>query len=169
MSFQAFEQFIVSPALRHVAAYWNNARGSRMMPGWRNILPSRIAAELPIIWSYRYDRTTDTFTGRLAGEKIEHVFGKSIRGLPMTEVYPEKDYPRLFARSKRVVCEPALYRGAGMVFRHVDHYGHGERIIMPLASDGVLGDGILGATHYNSFVGAPALDPPEHKNWFSLS
>ncbi len=168
MSFRTFEQAIVSSVLRHVAQHWNDVRGSRAMPGWSDIRPSHIAAELSIIWSYRYDRATDVFTGRLAGEQIEKIFGRTFRGTPMSELYSEKDFSKLFARSKRVVCEPALYRGQGMVFRHLDRYGHGERIIMPLASDGTLGDGILGATQYHSFVGAPALDPPEHKDWFSL-
>jgi hypothetical protein len=161
-------QSIASPELTRVAQHWNNVRGSRAMPGWYDIRPSQITAQLPIIWTYKYDRTTDTFTGRLAGDLIEHVFGKSIRGTPMTEMYPEKDFPRLFARSKRVVCEPAFYRGEGMVFKHVDHYGHGERIILPLADDGILGDGIFGATVYKSISGTPAEDIPENETWFPL-
>ncbi len=168
MNFQAFEQAIVSSALRHVAEHWNDARGSRAMPSWGDIRPAQIAAELPIVWSYKYDRTADTFTGRLAGEQIEKIFGKTIRGSPMAEIYPEEEFPRLFARSKRVVCEPALYRGEGMVFKHADHYGHGERIIMPLAGDGILGDGILGATKYQSLGGSPAVGISEYDDWFPL-
>ncbi len=168
MSFQAFELSIVSSALKHVAEHWNNARGSRVMPSWSDICPSQIATELPIIWSYKYDRAADAFTGRLAGDHIEKIFGKSFKGLPMSEAYPEQDFARLFARCKRVVCKPALYRRDGMVFRHVDHYGHGERIIMPLASDGILGDGIFGATTYQSVGGAPAMDIPDSEGWFPL-
>ncbi len=168
MSFQEFEQAIMSPALKHVAEHWNNARGARAMPSWNDIQPSQIAAELPIIWSYKYDRTADAFTGRLAGDQIAKIFGKSFRGIPMAEIYPDKDFWRLFVRSKRVVCEPALYRGEGMVFSHVDHYGHGERIMMPLASDGIVGDGILGATKYQSVGGPPATDLLEREVWFSL-
>ena len=168
MGFQDFIQSIVSPELIRVAQHWNAARASRAMPGWNDIRPSQIAVLLPIIWTYKYDRITDSFTGRLAGDLIEHIFGKSFRGKPMAEMYPEKDYPRLFARSKRVVCEPAFYRGEGMVFKHVDHYGHGERIIMPLADDGILGDGIFGATVYKSISGAPADDAQENETWFPL-
>ncbi|MBU6297803.1 MAG: PAS domain-containing protein [Alphaproteobacteria bacterium] len=168
MSFQAFEQAITSPALKRVAQHWNNVRGSRLMPGWSDISPSRISGQLSIIWSYRYDRVADAFTGRLAGDQIERMFGKNIRGAPMSALYPAEEFPRLFARSKRVVCEPALYRGEGMVFKHVDHYGHGERIIMPLAEDGALGDGILGATVYQSFMGAGPIGLPEIESWFAL-
>jgi hypothetical protein len=168
MSFRAFEQGIVSPELGDVARHWNDVRGSRTMPSWGDIQPKQIIAEFLIIWSYKYDQTVDAFTGRLAGHQIEQIFGKKFGGTPMTELYPEEDFPRLFARAKRVVCEPALYRGEGMVFKHVDYYGQGERIMMPLADDGVHGDGILGATQYQSFRGVPAVDDPECESWFSL-
>ncbi len=168
VSFQVFEQAIVSSALRHVAEHWNKVRCSRSMPSWGDIQPSQITAELPIIWSYKYDRAADTFTGRLAGDKIQRNFGTAFRGLPMAEAYPKEDFPRLFAKYKRVVCEPALYWGEGMVYRHVDKQGHGERIILPLASDGVLGDGILGVTKYHFLGCAPTLNLPEREEWFPL-
>jgi hypothetical protein len=168
MSFQLFEQAITSQELNRVARLWNESRGSRKMPGWNNIRPSQIAEQLTNIWSYKYDRATDSFTGRLAGDLIEHIFGKSFRGTPMSELYPPADYPRLFARSKRVACEPALYLGVGMVFKHVDHYGKGERIIMPLAENGIDGDGILGATVYHSIFGIPAANVQEEESWFAL-
>lgn len=168
MSFQNFLQAIASPDLKRVAEHWDQARGSRAMPGWNDIRPTQIARQLPSIWVYRYDRATDLFTGRLAGDLIEHVFGKSFRGTPMTELYPKVDYPRLFARARRVVCEPALFRGEGMVFKHVEHFGEGERIIMPLADDGVAGDGAFGATVYQSQRGVPAEDAAEKEFWYAL-
>ena len=168
MSFHAFEQAIESPTLRLIAQYWNQVRGSRAMPGWGNIRPSQITAHLPIIWSYKYDRVADAFTGRLAGDKIEQIFGKGFRGVPMAELYPAENFPKFFLKSKRVVCEPALYIGKGMVFKYVDRHGQGERIIMPLADDGILGDGIFGATVYQSLLGAPAADDSEHESWFPL-
>ena len=168
MSFQAFEQTIVSPELKRVAEHWYKVRGSRAMPSWSDIRPSHITAELPLIWSYKYDRATDTLIGRLAGDQVEKIFGKTFRGAPMSALYPEDTYPEMFARFKRVVCEPALYRSEGMVFKCVDHYGHGERIAMPLSVDGVLGDGILGATKYSSIRGKPGLELPESEAWFAL-
>jgi hypothetical protein len=168
MSFQAFEQDIASPALKIVAQHWNGMRGSQRMPGWGDIRPSAIAAQLSIIWSFKYDRTTDSFTGRLAGDRIEQIFGKKFRGSPMCELYSDADFPRLFARSKRVVCEPALYRGEGVVFKHVDRYGYGERIMMPLADDGILGDGLFGATDYQATTGSPGLEDSEDDIWFAF-
>ena len=168
MSYQNFFAAIASSDLKKVAQHWQDARGTAVMPGWNDIQPARIAAQLPMLWVYRYDRDTDLFTGRLAGHNIESVFGQSFQGTPMTEIYPPEDYPRLFARAKRVTCEPAFYRGEGMVFRHVDHYGHGERIMMPLAADGATGDGVLGATVYQSVWRPVVQDIPESEVWFPL-
>ena len=148
MSFEAFETAIVSPALKSVARHWNEARGSRRMPGWNNIKPSAIAAQLSIVWAYKYDRASDSFTQRLAGTRITDIFGSSGRGLPMADIYPPKDFAVALARFKRVVSTRAFMRGNGVMFRHLDRYGSGERIMMPLAEDGLHVDGIFGATEY---------------------
>ncbi len=170
MSFRDFEGAIVSPALKSVARHWNEVRGTRRMPAWSDIKPAAIAAHLPIVWSYRYDRETDTFTGRLAGERITAVLGKSIRGVPMIDAYPESGYPALFARHRRVVLEPAFLRGHGVVFEHFGRFGLGERITMPLADDGEHGDGIIGATEYG-VTAEPTremLSTGEVLEWFAL-
>ena len=168
MCFEAFERTIRSSALKKVAAHWFEARGAKSMPGWGDIRPSKITAQLPIIWSYVYDADGDAFTGRIAGSKIETIFGKTLRGMPMRELYPAEHFDRLFERSKRVVCEPALYRGEGMVFRHLDHVGYGERITLPLARDGMHGDGLFGATDYQSFRTIQTDELPETDDWFEL-
>lgn len=168
MSFQDFIQSIASSDLQRVARHWDESRGTRVMPGWNDIRPSKIAAQLPMIWVYQYDREADRFIGRLAGHHIEALFGKSFRGTPMIEIYPPADYSRLFERAKRVTCEPALYRGEGMVFRHIDHLGQGERIMMPLANDGATGDGVFGATVYRPVWGGTADGIQERDAWFPL-
>jgi hypothetical protein len=168
MSYSEFLASIKSPDLLGIAEYWNAARHRLPMPGWGDIRPSKIAPQLCNIWVYRYDRAEDAFTGRLAGDRIEMLFGKSFRGTPMSELYPSQDYPRLFARAKRVVCDPALYHGDGMVFRHLSKTSRGERIMLPLAGDGTNGDGVLGATIYQTASGLPATDTPEDEHWFAL-
>ncbi|MDR3526077.1 MAG: PAS domain-containing protein [Rhizomicrobium sp.] len=168
MSFYAFEETITSPELREVARHWNNVRGSRAMPGWSDIRPAQITAQLPIVWSYKYDRAADAFTGRLAGDQIEQIFGRNFRGSPMTEIYPKGEFPKMFAQCRRVAYQPALYKCEGMVFCHLNRYGQGERIILPLADDGILGDGILGATKYQSLGSTRTADPPYTESWFPL-
>lgn len=167
MSFAEFEQAIKTPALQQVAQHWNEARGSRKMPDWADIRPTSIAAQLSIIWSYRYERAYDALIGRLAGDQIEKVFGTTFRGTPMEVLYPQDQYPQMFERFRRVVCEPALYVEEGKVFQVVDHYGFGERIAMPLSCDGVLGDGIIGATLYE-VVRVNDARQQDDVRWFAL-
>ena len=163
MSFAELERAITSPALKRVAQHWNEARGKKRMPGWSDIKPAAIAAQLSIVWAYRYDNQANDFIGRLSGDKIVEIFGKNLHGLPMREIYPPHDYPRLFARIKRVMTEPTLYRGQGVIFAHIDRHGIGERIIMPLG-----GDGVFGATEYEHRFSETAAGNGETDGWFTL-
>jgi hypothetical protein len=169
MSFASFEGSIRSPALRLVARQWNMARGARAMPDWSDIRPHKIAPQLKIIWSYRYDRARDAMIGRLAGDHIERIFGKTFRDTPMERLYPPDQFRRMFERFRRVACEPALYLEDGKVFQFVDHFGFGERIALPLARDGVTGDGIIGATVYETFLNFQPQPLPECVQWFALT
>ncbi len=168
MSFTDLFRAIESEPLKAIAQHWNEARGAKLLPAWHDIQPSHIAGQLKLIWVYKYDRATELFTGRLAGNVIEAVFGKSFRGTPMQELYPASDYDWLHGRAKRVVSEPALFRGDGKVFRHFERIGRGERIILPLADDGRQGDGILGATVYELNTGAAPPPARENESWFGL-
>jgi hypothetical protein len=167
-----FEKSILSPDLKLVAAHWLAARRGREMPAWAGIMPTAIKAQLSIIWSYTYEPRSDLFIGRLAGERIRALFGKEFHGLPMSEIHSKANYTALFAQSKKVITEPALYHGSGMVFNTSGKYVRGERIVMPLSSDGITGDGIFGATAVPPF---PHDEVPELNfdqeicRWFSPS
>lgn len=171
MAFHEFLERISSPALRQVAQHWQLARGTRVLPAWSDLRPSAMSAHLPIIWSWRYDPDADTFTGRLAGDAIEAVFGRTIRNAPMREVFPPDRYEAIFRRHKRVIEGPALFRGSGFVFRHLQQMGTGERIIMPLSDRRAGPDGLLGATAYTIVEPLPAtrlMSALEHEEWFAL-
>jgi hypothetical protein len=168
MCYADFEQAIKSPSLRQVARHWNEARGKRAMPAWKEIDPSRITSQLSIIWSYRFDRESDAFVGRLAGDQIEKVFCRTFRGTRMEDLYPADQFTLMHHRFRRVVCEPALYVEEGKVFQVVDSYGYGERIAMPLSKNGITGDGILGATVYEAFRATDAQPSSDEVCWFAL-
>lgn len=172
MAFGEFFSAIEAPALRAIAGHWEQARGAKRMPGWKDINPITLAPYLSIVWAWKYDRASDAFTGRLAGEEIAAIFQKSFRGAAMKTFFQDWDYGTIFARHKRVVAEPAFMRGVGMVFSHAAKYGIGERIILPLAEDGETGDGILGATTYglrpSSDGGRGPVEAREEIEFFAL-
>jgi len=141
------------------------------MPAWGDIRPARIAAQLPIIWSYRYDPLSGDFVGRLAGDQITAIFGKSFRNLPLVDAHPAADYPWIHALCKRVVSEPAIHHYSGRVFMQLSRFGHGERIMLPLSTDGHVSDGILGATLYQIGQYEPQLTlipPTDSADWFPV-
>jgi hypothetical protein len=51
MDLTDFLDSISSPALKAVAAHWQEA-GATRIPSWNDIRPSAVAAQLPIIWAY---------------------------------------------------------------------------------------------------------------------
>jgi hypothetical protein len=58
------------------------------------------------------------------------------------------------------------------MFDQGDHHCVGERIIMPLASDGSSCDGVLGATDYTCVPRFTVENTPqafESEQWFSIS
>jgi hypothetical protein len=173
MNFENFLSAIASPALRAVAVHWNAARGNRVMPSWQQLRPSQIAAHLPIVWVYKYDRETGAFTGRLAGDRIAQYFGKSFRGIRLEDVHPPVTLPYIQEVMTRGVMEPALYRTSGRLFRQGERVAMGERIVLPLAGDGQHGDGLIGASDYEYASPNPGYAPieliAEKEYWFSLA
>ena len=140
------------------------------MPAWRDISPAKIAKQLPIIWSYAYDPAQDEFIGRLGGEAINRIFGRNIKGAKLSGLDSIIGKERLIQRAKRVITMPALFRGYEPMFWQSDSHGVGERIVMPLATDGITADGILGATDYHieGYVASDAENIVTAEDWFVI-
>ena len=102
------------------------------------------------MWSYAYHSTSDSFIGRLAGDRVSVIFGKNFHGLPMSDVQPTHNYLSLFAKCKRVITEPALYHGTGITYSRMGMSYGGERIIMPLENVETGDLSVFGATDFPS-------------------
>jgi hypothetical protein len=125
-----------------------------------------------MVWCYDYDVDTDDFIGRLAGNAIVGISGIQFKGSKLSRLRPVDRYPRSLDRARRILHEPALYRGLGLVYRSPESCGFGERISMPLAGDGRSPPGIFGATEFKSLaewqkIGASTEG--EEEAWFSLA
>lgn len=169
MSFEAFSQAIVSPALQEVARIWAGARRGHPLPSWEDIQLGALGAQISLIWVYRYDIQTGRFTGRLAGERITKGLGKNLRGLPLDDAHSAKDYLWVHRYLTRVVKEAMGYRSAGRLFQQAGRFVEGERIALPLADNGQVADGVLGASDYRH----PHLEGPfeiltENEVWQSV-
>ena len=169
MSFEAFSRAITSPVLQQSALRWDRARGDHPLPAWENMTLGDAAAQISLIWVYRYDIQTGRFTGRLAGDRITKGLGKNLRGLPLDDAHSAKDFLWVHRYLTRVVREAMGYRSAGRLFQQAGRFVEGERIALPLASDGMRADGVLGASDYRH----PHLEGPfeiltENEVWESV-
>jgi hypothetical protein len=148
MSYALFHAAITEPALLEVAAHWYAMRRGRLLPAWRDIDACALAPYLPIVWSWRYDFSRDTFVGRLAGEEINTMLGVSIRGKTIEQCFAPGAATVVQQRYQAVIDGPSLMFSYGKVFASAGRLGSGERIVLPLADDGSRSDGLLGATVY---------------------
>jgi hypothetical protein len=161
---------ITAPSLKAVAAHWFSARGGKLMPSWDDLKPKAIARQLPLVWSLKYNPATKGFTGRLAGDRIARLIGKTFHDLPLEQAQTPTAFGAMQPLLSRVVIEPAIYLGSGNIFQHENAFLAGERLLLPLATNGEDSDGLLGATEYqrdeNIAMGIqPAVDVGF---WFDL-
>ncbi|HET7084961.1 MAG TPA: PAS domain-containing protein [Rhizomicrobium sp.] len=167
-----FEEFLLrieSPALRAVAQHWHEARRTRRMPALADLPPPALAPYAKFLWSFAYDPKTGQFTGRLAGDRWSKWAGKDFHGRPLKDFHSASSYRESRELLTRIVTTPQAFRSSGRLFAVDDFAVTGERIVLPLATDGKTGDGVLGASHY---VSPPLLGQLEmiHENieWYAI-
>lgn len=160
---------LTRPALQDLLDHWRDMCGDRLMPSWCDIDPAALVPHLPYLWSWTYDRVRDSFTGRIAGEEINAMFGKSLRHMPMAVFFKDWDYPAIFQRHKRVVSDPSICVVTGPVYSRAAGRLYGQRLILPLAADGENADGIIGVTIPDQTVNESpdALSPNEFSQLIS--
>ena len=169
-AFADFENSILSPALKEVANHWRDVCASGRLPAWSDIRPAALKKHLPIVWSYDYLPDEDDFVGKLAGHDITGVSSKPFKGTRLSALRPGDKYPRSLIRARRVLHEPALYHGKGLVYTTANSFGVGERVVMPLEGRGGQSSGIFGATQYKELADWKVSEmDAETENWFSLA
>lgn len=140
---------IADKRLRAVLDHWLKARGTAAMPAWRDIDPLELGPLLPHIWSLRYDPRDESFSGRLSGEEVNAIFGKSLRHTRIENFFAPADVPWIHERCLRIIARPCIALVTGPVYAYTGHYGSGSRIMLPLGEDHATGDEVMGATVYN--------------------
>lgn len=150
MSFEQLLSKITTPAAQDVARHWNEVRGKRLMPAWEDINPAAIARHLPFVWSWKYDAATDEMIGRLAGDRIVDALRGNLRGQTAREFFKDRGGNEMVERARRVMTEPCFFYGRGAVFSHTKRVVDGERVILPLSTDGKTADGIFGITVFDT-------------------
>lgn len=87
----------------------------------------------------------------------------------MSELFSGDALTWLQSTCERVVLTRSMHWGRGTVTSNRVPLGEGERIILPLSSNGETADGVLGATLYPRFgVTKPTFDFYERDIWMPV-
>lgn len=136
------------PLIRHVIALWLGWRGARRMPARTDVDPVGLDGALPVVWLCDYERSAGRFRCRLAGDRIDILYGGRVAGRHLDDFVPSDRIAEVLGRYNRVVTEPAIGHAAGRVYLERGRRLVGERILLPLAADGRTPDAVLGATSF---------------------
>jgi hypothetical protein len=167
--FRQFTGALTSPTLRAIAEHWNDARGDCLMPAWEDLSSPALSPHFAKLWAFQHQPDTEDFTGRLAGKNIRDWLGANFWGASMKELYPPDVFREAYQFLVQVIAIPAAGRSHGRLFWIGERIVLGERIALPLASDGVHGDAVLGASDYDtSPVTGPVRLIHENLEWFHL-
>lgn len=118
------------------------------MPPRRAIDPVQIPRALPILYMYDYLPESGRFYCRLAGEEIQA--GSGVRGVKkhLDELFPPEVGDPIQRRYRRVVDTPCLAYAQGLMRTIVGVVMPIERLVLPLSDDGIVANGLIGATVY---------------------
>lgn len=137
--------YINDGRLRRVMSHWLEARSGALMPRRQDLDPVRLRDTLPYVWLADFDPVAQDLRFRLAGDEVENAYGTPLRGKPLNEVIPRKNYPAVIARYLRVAGDRVIYYATGILRFEGCRVRCGCRVVMPLSDDGLDVSGFLGA------------------------
>lgn len=146
-----------SQSLHLLLQHYLEARGERRMPARGDIDATRLGPVLPIIWVNTYEPEAGTFRYRLAGEEVNAIFGAPIAGRLLSDFVSGERFDQVNGDFLRVVREELAMLARGPMYRCADRIALGERLALPLSSDGATADGIIGATARSALVDFDAM------------
>jgi len=157
---------IKSPALRLLLQHYLEVRGDKRMPSRRDLDAARLGPVLPIIWVNQYEADADTFRYRLAGEEVNEIFGVSVAGKLLSDFVGPDRFTPVNNNFLKVIGEESALLATGPIYSCTDRIAMGERLALPLSSDGQNADGIIGATARETMVDLKSISMMEQKVTF---
>jgi len=143
---------IKSPALRLLLRHYLEVRGERRMPSRRDLDAARLGPVLSMIWVNEYEPAAGTFRYRLAGEAVNEIFGVSVAGKLLSDFVGPDRFKAVNGNFLKVIGDEVALLASGPIYACTDRIAMGQRLALPLSSDGVRADGILGATARETMV-----------------
>ena len=157
---------IKSQRLRILLEHYLAVRGGKRMPSRRDIDPTCLAPVLPIIWMNEYEPAAGTFRYRLAGEEVNEVFGGSVAGRLLSDFVIGDRFVATNEHFLKAINEQQAMLASGPIYRCTDRIALGERLVLPLSSDGETADGLIGATARGTMVDFEQASMSQQKTTF---
>jgi hypothetical protein len=141
--------------LRRIADYWASLRSEgRLMPRRRGVDPLDIPWALSRFFLVDYERETETYRYRVAGDEVEQMFSRftgqhTMRGVTLAEMLPAETAGVVHERWRPLADSGALIYMRGQVYLAAERIALGARILLPLSDreDG-LTTGMIGYTEF---------------------
>jgi hypothetical protein len=134
--------------VRQLYEHWLAIHPSNGLPGRQHFDPLRVPQLLPWIWVVDVVRQPLRFKFRVYGTQHVDVSGGDHTGKWIDEAYPNFVASNVYADYVRVAEQAAVSYRKGRASYHAPDYKYLERIMLPLAKDGVTPDMILAITVY---------------------
>jgi hypothetical protein len=137
---------IRSPAARAAYEFWMSFWTAGRLPSFQDVDPAKVKKALPYLWVLKYDRASDRFAYRIAGEEVNSFFRRNMSGRPVDGSMPADLAAAFQARARRVVQTCCALHLVGKVYRSAGYEAVGERLYLPLAPSRADDGGVLGIT-----------------------
>ncbi len=132
---------------------WRASRTNGPVPTKRDFDPFQVPSLLRYAWLYRYDPQAGDFVCLLAGEDVNHAWGRSIKGQTLAEIVGEDEHPVVLRRWRELLEVPLIQYGQRDEQLSNLSLWKAERLLLPLSTDGVQADHIIGVSLYRLATG----------------
>jgi hypothetical protein len=130
------------PLLRH----WLERRGDEVATPRAAIDPTAVGPILASIWMCDFLPAERRFRMRLAGEEINHLYGRNVNHCYFEDMIAPTLLADVVRRYRRVVDEPAILHCSGSIYLASDRSDKGERLVLPLLDDAGAVMHVIGAS-----------------------
>jgi hypothetical protein len=133
------------PKIRQLADYWLSIHPPLGLPGRQHFEPLAIPSLLPHLFLVNVDHAGPTFSYRLMGTSLATVYGGDYTGQRFETAFDAgKMAPPYLDACKMLVDKQPRWRKAPASFRRDREYLTMERVMLPLAANGVTVNMLLG-------------------------
>jgi len=136
------------PKLQRMFDYWSSHRRNGALPSRTDIDPIDLPDLIPNFMMFEAIEDFTDFRIRLAGTKVEEVFGGAMKGLTLSGIAKRDSFSEVWQSFDRIIAsrEPEFRSDT---LTNVDkRYVVFERLLCPLAADGKTVDHVLGLYFY---------------------